>query len=87
MIGGRIRAVFDRAQIVRALQDAFGEQKPGGELAIGARRAHDDRKRSVVQPDFERFFRCGSIAVDHSDTVPDPHNFHAAKRLGHEHIL
>ena len=49
-----VRAVRDRAQIVGGPNHALREQEAGGELAVGAGRAHDDRKRSIVQPDLER---------------------------------
>src|SRR4051812_27052814 len=84
MIGSRIRAVFDRAEIVGGFEDAFREKETGGKLAIGAGRAHDDGKRPVVQADFERLFGRGPIAIGQANAVPDPHHIDAAKRLGHE---
>ena len=50
-------AVLDGAEVVVRSDDAFGEQKPRGELAVGTRCAHDDREGAAVQPDFQRFLR------------------------------
>ena len=44
----------DRPEVVAAADHALGEQKPGGQLAICAGRAHDHRERAIVQPDLER---------------------------------
>ena len=69
-----VGAVRDRAEIVRALEDAFGEQKPGDEFAIRAGRSHDDGKRPAMQADLERFFCGGSIDGGQPRAVSHPHH-------------
>ena len=61
----------DFANLVRVLQDAFGEQKSGGQLEVVPRGAHGNRDRFVAEADFERLFdgqqvleRRGGIALD-----------------------
>ncbi len=49
-------AVFDRADVRRALDHSFGEKKAGRQFAIAARRPHDDREGTIVQPYFQRLF-------------------------------
>src|SRR5207248_8600482 len=50
---------------------AFGEQEPGGELAVGAGGPHDDGERAAVEPDFERLF--GGCAIDSLRAAPVAH--------------
>ena len=44
------------ADLVRALQDPFGEQEAGGKLEVVARRAHRDGNGAVGYADLEGFF-------------------------------
>ena len=87
MIGGGIGAVRDRAEIVGAGNHALGEQEPGGQLAIRARRPHDHREWLAVQPDFERLFGGGDIRLSHARQAAHPHDVDRPQRLGHGVIL
>ena len=52
--------MLDGADVVGGSDHALGEQKPGGQRAIEAGRAHDHRERAAVQADVERLLRgCG----------------------------
>ena len=62
MVG--VPAVLDGAEVVVRSDDAFGEQEPRRELAVGPRRAHDDRERAAVQPDLERLLGRGDVLSD-----------------------
>ena len=55
--------MLDRAEIVGGSNDALGKEKAGGEVAVGARRAHDDGKRPAVQANLERFLRGGAVEI------------------------
>ena len=77
--------MFDRPQIVASIDDLLAQEKSGRELAIGARRAHDDGERSAVQPDFERFFRRRAIRVRAPLSGPDPNDLDVAQRYNGWH--
>ena len=79
----RILAVRDRADFVRSGDDALRQEKAGGQLAIGARRAHDHRERPAVQPDFERLFDRRAVGVFRADRALDADDVDRPDRLGH----
>ena len=63
--------------------DALRQEKAGGQLAIGARRAHDHRERPAVQPDFERLFDRRAVGVFRADRALDADDVDRPDRLGH----
>ena len=87
MIGGGIGAVRDRAEVVGACNHAFGEQEPGGQLAIGAWRPHDHRERLIVQTDFERFLGGRAIGLRGARGAAHADHANRSQRIGHRVIL
>ena len=48
--------MLDRAEIVRSRKDAFCQEEPGRQLAIGAGRPHDHRERPAVKTHLQRLY-------------------------------
>ena len=53
--------MFDGAEILVRLDDAFRQQESRRELAIGAWGTHDDGKRLPMQPHLERLLSGGKV--------------------------
>jgi len=83
MFGAWIGAVFERAEIIGATEDAFRKQESGRELPVRARCPHDDGKGLIVKPDFERLFRGRLIGAELADAFPHAGDIHGAKGVGH----
>src|ERR1700704_515723 len=49
--------VFQAFDLGAAIDDSFGEQKPGRQFKVVARSTHGDGERRTVHPDFQRLFR------------------------------
>src|SRR5713226_9050631 len=50
------RGIFDGSDLLAALNQPFGKQKPRGKFQIVPRRAHGDAQREFADTDFERLF-------------------------------
>ena len=87
VVDARIVAVLDRPEVVAAADHALGEQKPGRQLAIGARRAHDHRERAIVQTDLERLLGRRAVGVGAALAPANADDVDGAQRLGHRHHL
>ena len=83
MVRGRIAAMRDRAEVVGAGDDPLGQQKAGGELAIGARSPHDHCERLIVQTHFERLLGRRPVGVRRADTAANADDVDRSQRLGH----
>ena len=72
VIVGEFSAMFDRFDLVPAMQNSFRKQESRGELEIVADRPHGDRNRPVSpptpfkisEPDFERFLDSDLILIE-----------------------
>jgi low affinity Fe/Cu permease len=87
MFGRGVRTVFDGPKILGRRENALGEEKPGCELSIRARRAHDDRERLAVQAYFKRLFCGGAIGTDLTDAVAYARHINGPKCLYHGGIV
>jgi hypothetical protein len=52
-----------------AFENAFGEEKAGGEFFVVAGRAHGDRDGFAADADFEGFFDCEGILIGDGSSV------------------
>ena len=58
-----IQAILNRADFVSTTNHVLGEEKPGGEITVGAGCPHDHGKARAVDPDFHRFFDGNRVAL------------------------
>src|SRR5580658_8402127 len=79
--------MLDRPEIVGACNHTLREQKAGGQLAVGTRRAHDHGERPAVKTHFERLFGGGPIRIVGASRAAHAHDVDDLQGGEHRGIL